>query len=86
VGAAAYLRIVRFYSEPFSALNVTFNMQWDELTLASVPQLIAPVRKLFAGITQQQLNTISTLGGLTKLFKWLMKHASTDEFNRLLNV
>ncbi|KNC55646.1 uncharacterized protein AMSG_01915 [Thecamonas trahens ATCC 50062] len=65
---------------------VAIRSRWSSQTLGSLPALVAHVRDLFAPYSSNQLTFLGVLADAAPLAEWLLDHADTDEFNRLLQV
>ena len=60
--------------------------QFQQQTLASLPELIGPIKSMFAGMGRTHMFVLSQLAKCDNLAKWLAEHQSTNEFDRLLQV
>ena len=60
--------------------------QWEEKSLATVSDLVAPIKDLFSGFSNEQLDFFSKLQDSEPLLKWLLDHKDNDTFTSTLQV
>ena len=60
--------------------------QFQHQTLATLSELIGPIKEMFAGMGRTHMFVLSQLSKCDNLAKWLAEHQSTNEFDRLLQV
>ena len=60
--------------------------QWAEKSLATVSDLVAPIKNLFSGFSNEQLDFFAKLQDSDELMIWLLAHKENDKFTSLLQV
>ena len=75
----AYMRCLEEFQKKFIS-------QFQQQTLARLPELIGSMKSMFAGMERTHMFVLLQLTKCDNLTKWLAKHQSTNEFDRLLQV
>ena len=68
------------------AVHDSIGNDWASKTLSTVSELVSPVKHLFKGFSDQQLDYLSKLAANDGLVEWLLAHGDTEKFTSLLQV